>query len=511
MVVAIHDEDTGKVFGETRMNWPEVIRFTGIGLLLILALALLVLPVHAAPYLNQGDTVCLEQIVDISGVLGGYASTAYYGLSGDTESDPSYVYELPDSKKGWYSFYIDPNIFGKRLGPWYKFVGNNTGVEHGNLLAFYVKSKEACQLQNVTLVATPAPTITPITQIVSPKRFDTDYQIAYGDALSITVNNKTMPSRLWVFGRVDSVYNKSFPTSVVSLSKTEVQNLEAGSYTVIVQNPGKNAVFEVGYSKIVGDTKTVEELVGTPCTINGCTINRVDIFGLQPRMAMIKLRELLKPTDDVLTEYRIEVASPVIDIISIDETYSGGKDVLDIRGYTNVAKGTPIAFVFDEEKQTERTLRANTYMTSVQETTPNQWRYFQVFVPIDYNEIAVGQHEITATTIQGAHQTVPFYVYDIPKGQEVPNETVRYVAGNLWVPTPTPERIVETIKVIETQTIYVPVTPNDEQVYIAQKRASDTNWKYWLTTIGVLGLVGVLVSAGSWYMWGVVKRARRKK
>lgn len=515
------DADTGKVCGETGMN-REVIRWFGTACLLILLLALIVLPVKGAetPFILQGGAVVPGSYVDVSGCVGWSGEIAWYGQSGDLESNPQFVYTLPTKRNAIINttfyvdpnayFYVDPAIFGQRLGMWYQFYGNDTGIEHGNLQAFNVVT-ELPKVNGTPVSSTPVPTPTPIPVIVQPKRYDTDYQIAYGDPLSIVVNNKTMPARLWVFGRIDSVYNKTFPTSVVSLSRTEIQNLETGSYTVIVQNPGKNAVFELGYSKIVSDVKTVEELVGTPCTLSGCTVTRTNIYGFQPRMVMTEFRKMIKSTDDPITEYRIEVVHPTIDITSIDETYWEGKDVLDIRGYTNVAKDTPIAFVMDKDKQTEKTLPTETYMESVKQDAPNKWGYFQVRIPIDYEEIPVGQHEITATVPQGATQTVPFYVYDLPEGQEVPNETVKYVAGDLFRPTPTPERIVETITVIETQTIFVPVTPNDEQVYLAQKRASDANWKYWMTTLGLVLVVGTMVSLGSWYMWGVIKRARRKK
>lgn len=493
------------------MNYPEVIRWFGIGCLLILLVALIVLPVQAAEIRRpmQGDPVGISEVVDITGVMGWAEKIAYYGYSGDLESDPLYVLELPDTKKGYYQFYIDPKIFETRLGPWYQFYGNESTIEHGNLLMFRVV--KVLPVTNITPGATPVPTQTPVSQVVEPKKFDTDYQIAYGDPFQIIINNKTMPARLWVFGRIDSVYNKTFPTSIVSLSNKEVQALETGSYTVLVQNPGKNAIFEVGYRKQVDDTHTIEELTGNFCSISGCQVKNTNIYGFQPRMVMTEFRSMIKQTDDPITEKRIEVAHPTIEISQVDETYYQGKDVLDIRGYTNVAKGTAIAVIFDEEKQTARTITNKTYVVPVQETAPNQWRFFQVYIPIDYDEIPVGQHEITARVPQGAEQTVPFYVYDLPAGQETPNATIKYISGNQFIPTPTPLeiRIIETV--IQTQTIFVPVTPNDEQVYIAQKKASDANWRYWLTTIGLVTLVGTIVTAGSWYLWTVVRRARRKK
>ena len=132
------------------------------------------------------------------GFGGGFA---YYGLAGDTESNPQYVIEMSGRKSDYYNFYLDPAIFGTRLGPWYQFVGNDTGVEHGNLLAFRVV-KELPKVNVTPTGPTVAPTPIPQEQIVPPKTFDTDYQIAYGDQLILPVNTKVPPPRLWIFGQV---------------------------------------------------------------------------------------------------------------------------------------------------------------------------------------------------------------------------------------------------------------------------------------------------------------------
>jgi hypothetical protein len=308
-----------------------------------------------------------------------------------------------------------------------------------------------------------------------------------------------------VFGRLDKIYNKTFARQTVSLTPSEIQNLEPGTYTIITQFPGKNTIFEVGYSKIVdvANSKTSEQL-----TSPWAAIKPVDVFGLQPRMVLVAFRKMATTTDDVLVEYRLEVANPVIDIVSIDETYEGGKDVLDVRGYTNVAKGTMLSFVIDEDSQTVRTMRENTFTEVVQETAPNAWRYFQVLIPIDYETIPVGKHFITAIAPQGARQTVSFDVYDMPAGQETPPATIKYVAGNQFIPKPTAEIVTVIQTVIQTQTIYVPVTPNDEQVYLQQKKASDVNYRYWITNGIIVLAFGVVVSVGSWYGYRVVKRAR---
>ena len=123
------------------MNYPEIIRWFGIGCLLILLVALIVLPVQATlvqrPF--QGDLVQVGTYIDATGVMGFGGGFAYYGMSGDTESNPQYILEMGGRKSDYYNFYLDPKIFESRIGPWYQYTGNTTGsIEHGNLLAFRV-------------------------------------------------------------------------------------------------------------------------------------------------------------------------------------------------------------------------------------------------------------------------------------------------------------------------------------------------------------------------------------
>ena len=79
------------------------------------------------PYLYQGDTAYVGTYVDISGVAPPYPSLAYWDGFDMYNSVPSYNYTLPDSKKGYYLFYIDPEIFANRTGWWYKYNGEFAG------------------------------------------------------------------------------------------------------------------------------------------------------------------------------------------------------------------------------------------------------------------------------------------------------------------------------------------------------------------------------------------------
>ena len=238
-------------------------------------------------------------------------------------------------------------------------------------------------------------------------------------------------------------------------------------------------------------------------------VKPIDVFGSQPSIVLMNFIKMIGATDDTIVQYRLEISSPILDIASIDETYEGGKDVLDIRGYTNVAKDTPVLVVMDEDEQTARTLNTSLVMTVVKEDAPNLWRYFQIYLPIDYETIPVGQHEITASTPQGAKQTVPFYVYDLPKGQVTPNETIKYVSGNQFLD---PVTVTITIPVPgPTQIVTVRVTPPNEQVYAQQKiildqQKSQKDAQDFFRNIIIVVII-IIVVLGL-YLIRVIKKAR---
>jgi len=100
--------------------------------LLVILLYCMISSASAYDRISQMDTVCVNQTIDISGVLGGYGQAAWYG--GETP----YLIEIPYMIRPLSRFYLDPKVFGSRLGEWNKYTGNK-GIEHGNMVAFYVK------------------------------------------------------------------------------------------------------------------------------------------------------------------------------------------------------------------------------------------------------------------------------------------------------------------------------------------------------------------------------------
>jgi len=104
---------------------------------LLVFTCILVPGVSAYDYVHQMDNVCVNQTIDISGVLGGYGQAAWYGRN-DEYRNPPYLIEIPYYIRPLSRFYLDPKVFETRTGTWYKYTGN-AGTEHGNMVAFYVQ------------------------------------------------------------------------------------------------------------------------------------------------------------------------------------------------------------------------------------------------------------------------------------------------------------------------------------------------------------------------------------
>jgi hypothetical protein len=182
-----------------------------------------------------------------------------------------------------------------------------------------------------------------------------------------------------------------------------------------------------------------------------------------------------------------------ITISRADEVWHNGKAVLDIRGYTNVANGTPITVTLDEKNFVD--YKAST--TAVR-TSPGNLSYYRAYVPLDYENLAANamNHTLIARTDIGGSIQKDFKISTMPADSFRPNATLKYIEGrNPFVPTPTPEVITVVKTQIVTQTITVPVTPSNETVYEQQKKAQEDVTYNWVT-LAVTALVALIVLIG---------------
>jgi len=468
---------------------------------------MLVLPVSAATYpLNppyrldhQGQTVYINDTIDIYG-YGWGTGVAWYGRYGEYNL-PQYVKSLTGYKKDAINFWLDPSIFSGRGGMWYQFYDNTT-ENNGNLELFYLvegyRNKSitlangTTNFENISISNVTVPVKIP--DFILQDIHVTDYLVSRNDSLN------TRFEKMWLFGRVNGLYNVSG-----NLSISQVNLLEPGQYKLTSHKSGKNTIFEVGYDN------TTETLT-TPWR----NIEPINIAGIQPRLVLPRFETIIAKTDDEIVTYDMEVQEPSLTINRMDEIAVGGNipvafgidtTVLDVRGYTNAKAGTKISAIIDPDKQTARTVNASTYTTITEGSDLGGLRYYRVYLPIIKKEMPNGIHTLKVTSQIGGVAYADFMISELPADSYVPNATLKYIGDrNPWIPTPTPITITnvveKTVVVKETIVVKVNVTPSQESVNAA---VSD----YWTGILKmVLIALGTIVFVG--YLASIIYRGRKR-
>lgn len=442
------------------------------------------------PHINQGDTVYAGDCVDISGVVPPYENVAYWDGFDMYDSEPSYTIPMPDLKREYFHFCIDDRFAGY-YGRWYKYDG--IYEQQGNNLAFVVRP---LAMKNSTMTF-PNGTVINQTQTINetyiekpikpepllPERHINDYVLAKGD--NLTWSNGSY--HIWIFGSTEGIYDQRGGF----IPSEQIEALSNGDYTLAIQTPGYNTIYEASYKN---DT-LIPGLYGE---------KPVSVFGQNPANILSKLKEMLQSSDDKLYEYQISIDIPSITINRVDEIYANGRAVLDVRGYTNTANGTKITVSLDEKDQ-----KKWTSTTTAVRTSPGNMSYYRAYVPFDYDELAADarNHTLVARTELGGYSSKDFKVSVMPADSYKPNATLKYIEDrNPFIPTPTPEVIIETTVVVETVTVTIPVTPSQESVDAAQKKATEEVALSYVFT-GATILVFLLVVAG--LIWYGVKVWRR--
>jgi hypothetical protein len=459
------------------------------------------------PYIYQGDTVYLDTVIDISGVVPPYPQLAYWDGYDMYDIEPEYTITLPDSKRGYYRFYINPSIFASRIGRWYKYDGEFES--QGNNLAFIVSPY---YFENRTLTY-PNGTVVNISEMktdvnytphlinpepLMPERHITDYVAARGDTFTWPAGNY----HIWIFGSKYGIYDRADTI----IPADEINALEPGRYTILVNTPGNNTIYEARY-----DEKNETLMPGLYGQVP------VNINGMAAPVVRDKLKQMLVGTDDGITEYAMELDFPYITINQADEILKNNIDVLDVRGYTNVANGTPITVTLDEKNTYYKDIWKQTAKTVAVRTSPGNLSYYQAFVPIDYENLAADarNHTLRATTALGGSMEKDFKISVMPADSYRPNASLKYIEDrNPFVPTPTPERVEVVVTRTIIQTVTVPVTPSNEQVFEQQKQAVDAKWSevFWIVMItlgAVAGIAAAIVII--WYLRSVYRRGKQQK
>jgi hypothetical protein len=467
-------------------------------------------------YVQQGDTVYLGDVVDVSGVMGGVLNFAYYG-GYDEESGDQFLLDTPNGNSGYYRFYIDPAIFASRLGKWYKW--NGFVERQANNLVFVVAETRPKPnvSANITLQnPNQTPIVLPKVPLL-PDQHIADYLIARGDSMSIPATNKT---KAWIFGSHDSVYDFMAVNGTVQLKDEILDKLSPGSYKLLLQTREQNATgdFTVRYNP---NTSMIDWF-----DPQSFAVQHYDTAGQTPENVMNKLKTLIPVAHDTYKIYTLEIQTPTVTINQIDTTYQLNVTVqnqgvsldspgfLDVRGYTNAAPDTIVKVVVDPDMNMDIDMMFKDGIATHSEgTDPGTMRVFKAIVPIQLYNMAPGKHFVAAkTSLSDGYVTADFYIYENPTGTFIPNKTIRYLSGKYgpqeMIPTPTPITVTQIVTQVVTQTILVPVTPSNEQVYAQQKIASEKTWWEGVTKIASVIGGGVFLIGGIWYGVSVYRRVK---
>ena len=463
-------------------------------------LIMLMSPVQAYEHVQQGGIVYLNDTMDISGVLAGYSQLVYtdpWSTDFSVENDTiTYVIEAPVTNEAYYSFYINPAIFSSRLGYWYRY--NGAYESNANNRAFYVKATRP--LPNETINETEKELmqlLLPPPPPVVPEKHVADYLLARGDSFNVTYN--WSKASVWIFGRVTGIYDRNVINGTASFNASETAGLEPGSYSLVYYSPGPDRQYDM---RISDDGNTLEYFDSATFKVR-----TIDLKPLSPRVVLDRVQWIAGVNDDNFTVYKLEVQEPKIEITTVNTLFHNEYDpynetgVIQVRGYTNLANNTPLSFVLDETKtpakmwgQSRVQNRWNTTTLAVE--SPGSYRYFDVGIPVDLRDVPEGPHNITAYGPLGAKMSIEFWRYTLPEGIQRPNQTVHYIGGYEFVPTPTPITVVQE-KIVErvvNQVVEVTVTPSDEQVHAQQDKiwwesaSTIAQWGFFAIVIIVLGL-----------------------
>jgi hypothetical protein len=325
------------------------------------------------------------------------------------------------------------------------------------------------------------------------ERHVADYLIARGDPLNLTftVNKSTC----WIFGRLDGIYDRPVVNQSVYFNATEMKYFEPGTYTIMFHSVGNDMNFDLR----VRNNK-LEYFDSTNFHVYSLSLE-----GMTPQVVKDKILAVGGANDDTFTLKTLEIQNPMIDIVSADVLeVSDRTGVLQIRGYTNAENNSPLSFIIDKEKNKGW---YHTWFDVVKAyENPGSMRYFDYGVPIVWSELAPGQHDVTVRGAHNVSMTVPFYVYEAPIEPFKPNQTMKYVGGNLFVPTPTPEIVTVEVTRDVIHTVTVVTVETVDYSRLAGEQTNQTISKTLPAVAGYIGW-GLLLGVPMLYALSVVLRA----
>lgn len=435
----------------------------------------------------QGDTVYWNDTCDLRLVEGWYGKLVH--------KDTGRIVDISSYTR---KILIDPATFTP--GEWDQWSDFDFDEKHGNTVAFHVKGQDRPKLNFSEIGNSPQRvTLKPYIQPI-PVKHVTDYLVAHGDSLNITT---TDTAKIWMFGRTDGYYGIPSEDNVTPLSKGQIQNLTTGNYILVIEQPVDGRIdVNMRYDPVKDRVEYFDPVQ--------FEIKHLDFFGLDPKTRLDKFRTIQKMTKDKYYDFEIVIEEPSIEIISLDQVYFKNQTASQtIRGYTNVAIGTPLKVIVDKDQRYGNSLKYSTFTGVVKGNpdTPGDMRWFEISIPLLFDNFAAGHHTIEVSTAIGGSMSVDYDVYEAPEHSFIPNNTIKYVNGSEWRPDPLPKIIEkEVIKTVEKR-VEVPIPPSQEQVTKGQYDAMFALAILGIVSAIILGILGFL----SWYFGFTYARYKQRR
>jgi hypothetical protein len=347
--------------------------------------------------------------------------------------------------------------------------------------------------------------ISPLASSISAN--STDIIISRGDGIYYTENaprDAGLNAWIWVFtstrDNIDPKYDRYFGIPIVvdtagnyrvDIPYSNISELRAGTYDILIQFEGKNNIRELYYDKNTTEIVSIYK-----------DIKNVYIGGsVQSSFAEGKLLEMLTNKSNGLPDDQYVIKNLVIQdpYIKLDDVYPMEQytNVIKIKGHTNLNAKHWIYIYYDEDESQKRGVM-------VEEGEIPGDNTFEYELSIPAQQMSTGQHFVTVKSDLGIYTTGSFtigvqttptvqatptpykYIYKTSGGQDL-QQTV--------VPTPTPRTVYVTV--LQTpppaQIIYItpaptPVPPS--LVDTTTKSVSDNI----LSVVGLIILVAGVIA-----------------
>ena len=435
-------------------------------------------------HIGQRDSVYYNDTVDLRGITGWADTLAWWATNSDPMQDP------PDAFINITKYERYTILNGTKAGMWYQWYGKN---EKSPVPVFWVIPR----LRPASLMPgamTPTPTPTPAPQVNLQPNPLADILLARHDVFTYV---PTGPVQVWLLG----------PSLVMLGNRTDNLTLKditltAGQYTMILQHPDGNGVFEV-YSENGVLNSTWKDVPAVEAPMNaGVLYNR--LTGMFSDASHFH---------GSIEEKKIVIQDQRIDVTNLEQIPGG---LIVVSGITNLASGDNIAVIFDENRSFLPEDRAKvTFNGTATGPVLGAYRLWQVVLDVNLQGQPPGNHYISLYTPDGTETTVPFYLQEAFLPFETPAISIKYVNNSPFLPTPTPVIIEKTIPVTVLQTVIVHDTPPYSVVLQAQNESAAAQRRVFENNLLSAGIWSVVLVAlaimgykGTKYAVSVVRRAK---